>query len=81
MNMYRRRSTVAGRRERTVTGSVDEIKDPKSKHSINDHPEAVKIREKSHMRIEITKVEKNPPNIANPRIGIMFVKNMLLWME
>jgi hypothetical protein len=79
--MYNRRSTVAGKSERTVTGSVEEINDPNTKHSINDHPDTVKIREKSHIKIEITKVEKKPPNIANPRIGIMLLKNMLRWIE
>jgi hypothetical protein len=58
--MYNRRSTFAGRRAKTVTGSVDDINDPNTREDMNDNsPSIAKL--KPYIRIDVTKVEYNAP--------------------
>jgi hypothetical protein len=81
IKMYNRLSTFIGNKLKTVTGSVEEIKDPKTKHSINVHPTVAKSLEKIYIKIEIEKVDQKPPTMANPRIGIIFWKNIRRCIE
>jgi hypothetical protein len=45
------------------------------------HPLSVKILENRYINTDIINVEKNAPNIAKPRIGTIFEKNLLRWIE
>jgi hypothetical protein len=70
--MYNRFSTFGGNNAKTDTGSVDDINEPNTSDSRKLQPASKTRREKKYIKIAITKVEKNPPKNANPRMGIMF---------
>jgi hypothetical protein len=75
--MYNLRSTLEGNNARTVTGSVEEIKEPKTRDSTKDQGKT--SLEKKYMRTEQTKVEYNAPMKAMEKMVRKLVKKETRW--
>jgi hypothetical protein len=74
--MYSRRSTFAGRRAKTVTGSVEDINDPNTREDMNDSsPSIAKLN--PYIRTEVTNVEYSAPAKAYAIMSIMFWKKKI----
>lgn len=56
INMYSRLSTFEGKSERTVTGSVEDMSEPKTRDEIKDSFPSIAVL-KPYMRSDVTKVE------------------------
>ena len=54
MEMSSRLSTLSGRSDKTVTGSVEDINAPKTNDSITDHPTSVISRENIYWSNDVT---------------------------
>ena len=72
INMYSLLSTFEGMRDKTVTGSVEEIMEPKTKDSTKERGNI--NFEKKNIMSDVTKVEYRAPAKANANIVKILLK-------